>query len=628
MRQFFLIVVMWVTVAVCAVARNFVHPGVTYTEADILRIKAMVEAQVEPYYTTWLAYKKSGHLTAEGPKSTDVPETEIPNDDYYNGVIGAPGRRALDAALYYRITGDENYAKKAVAIINFRSYYSTLNCSTAALSCGKVNLLIEAAELMRDYEGWAKADQDRFKTMLRNVFYPKLKDFDRGRWGNQGLFAVRALLAMGVYLDDEIIYSHAYNYILQKPRATGDKDKFPLGAPTRRSEVTSGGGHGAATDEYMRVYNSPTTYGNTEYYYDEALTNYILENGQVEEAARDQGHTMVGTSMYVNIAEICWNQGDDLYGASNNRILLGNEWTFRYNLSPLVGTAWNPTGYTTGTDATFDNGKFIQRMTKSARWYSLKPYDLDRESQQNYFNGLMRECALAHYAVRAGLPEGKYYWLKRSRDYMIEKHGYENWGKTWSTNSEGVANYADNWAYEFPGWGTLTKRREAGMVGDPVVNGEYAMHNAGEDIAFSDIDKYSTGNEDHTQSGVTVAENAITSVKAGGWMLYTVNVEKSGKYTIVSESADMSNLKVTVDGVAVDLSVGVELLKGLHVIKFEAKEAIQEKLTTFSVSEESTLSVMKFEYGTDEYRMHSEGGRVVISGRNGRKYNILGQIIE
>ena len=30
--------------------------------------------------------------------------------------------------------------------------------------------------------------------------------------------------------------------------------------------------------------------------------------------------------------------------------------------------------------------------------------------------------ALAHYAVRAGLPENNYTWLKRYRDYMIEHH--------------------------------------------------------------------------------------------------------------------------------------------------------------------------------------------------------------
>ena len=35
--------------------------------------------------------------------------------------------------------------------------------------------------------------------------------------------------------------------------------------------------------------------------------------------------------------------------------------------------------------------------------------------------------ALAHYAVRAGLPVEKYTWLERYRDYMIEHHGCENW---------------------------------------------------------------------------------------------------------------------------------------------------------------------------------------------------------
>ena len=64
--------------------------------------------------------------------------------------------------------------------------------------------------------------------------------------------------------------------------------------------------------------------------------------------------------------------------------------------------------------------------------------------------------ALAHYAVRAGLPENNYTWLKRYRDYMIEHHGCENWG------------IAPNWFYEWTDWGTLTKRLTPWMAGDPV----------------------------------------------------------------------------------------------------------------------------------------------------------------
>ena len=40
-----------------AAARKFVHPGITYTQGDLDRMKAMVEAKVEPFYSTFLALK-------------------------------------------------------------------------------------------------------------------------------------------------------------------------------------------------------------------------------------------------------------------------------------------------------------------------------------------------------------------------------------------------------------------------------------------------------------------------------------------------------------------------------------------------------------------------------------------
>ena len=104
--------------------------------------------------------------------------------------------------------------------------------------------------------------------------------------------------------------------------------------------------------------------------------------------------------------------------------------------------------------------------------------------------------ALAHYAVRAGLPENDYTWLKRYRDYMIEHHGCENWG------------IAPNWFYEWTGWGTLTKRLTPWMAGDPVsfstgkrVSG---IHLLPSEISAADYDYYCLAEdpEGHTYHNV------------------------------------------------------------------------------------------------------------------------------
>ena len=41
--------------------RTFVHPGITYTQADLDRMKAMVEARQEPFYTTFQHMLKDGY---------------------------------------------------------------------------------------------------------------------------------------------------------------------------------------------------------------------------------------------------------------------------------------------------------------------------------------------------------------------------------------------------------------------------------------------------------------------------------------------------------------------------------------------------------------------------------------
>ena len=41
--------------------RRFVHPGITYTQGDLDRMKAMVEARQEPYYSTFLKLKESSY---------------------------------------------------------------------------------------------------------------------------------------------------------------------------------------------------------------------------------------------------------------------------------------------------------------------------------------------------------------------------------------------------------------------------------------------------------------------------------------------------------------------------------------------------------------------------------------
>ena len=274
----------------------------------------------------------------------------------------------------------------------------------------------------------------RFAKMVRDVFYPQIKNGDKARFGNQGLFAYRGALAIAIFLNDERKYDRIWRYLNglphrddQEPFASGPAiaDANPLNATEFQNDYRLRG-HAETIPDYG---------------YDEVLKYYIYANGQSQEASRDQAHAVCGVFMYVDIAEMFRMQGDDLYGALNNRILAGLAWLVRFNFGE-----WEPSGYTDDeSGATFKNGLFYRARHRSGRWQSLKP---NPWPGPNFGGpGAPRECAYAHYSKTKGVSLEQLEWLRRARDEENEKNGgFETWGA------------APNWYYEWAGWGTLMKR--------------------------------------------------------------------------------------------------------------------------------------------------------------------------
>lgn len=556
------------TSQVALARRTFNHPCITYTQGDLDRMRSMVIAKVEPYYSAFLELKNSKYSDLnQNPvnRGTQIKEGQ------FNGTVGRDGRCAHDMAILWHITGDKSYADKAVQFLNANSNYTNTSCrGTGPLDNGKIYLLIAAAELMRDYAGWAAEDQQRFKEMLvhpgysttvpvqgnsddalNNItFYWNIYNFDAMRFGNQGLFAARAMMAMGIFLDNELIYDRAYNYLMELPRNPKDEIKYPLGRP-----VWSQMKNESASSIYKNDYEAPTKFGKSEYYYDETLKYYIYANGQTQEVSRDQGHAIGGVNLYGDIAEMSWNNGNDMYGALDNRILTGYEFLSRYNLS-----AWEPAGYTDNEDeVALDNDMYLQRLCRSTRWESLRPCPEGRGDPAG--NSGTREQALAHYSVRAGLDAGEYQWLEKYRDYMIAKYGCERSGPE------------PNWYYEWGGWGTVTKRRTQWMAGDPVsridgklVSGQHELPGV---IQVPDFDAYCTeadaeghtyhnigkvkGNEYRADGTVEIAmcgdRWAVIDNRTGEWMNYTVGVPVTDTYDVkvTYRSKGDGVLSVTVD---------------------------------------------------------------------------------
>ncbi|MHB1037821.1 MAG: alginate lyase family protein [Pirellulales bacterium] len=268
--------------------KPFVHPGILHNRAELAFVKARIDSGAEPWKSAWDQLRT--HTFAQLDWKTKA------RADVVRGVMNNPNRGASDmerdaAAAYVHavqwwLVGEKAHAEKAIEILN--AYSATLKSVTghdARLLVGMTGInFLNAAELVRHSDaGWKADDQRRFERLLREVLYPVIRDFYPDANGNWDAAMLQTMLAMGVFLDDRAMFDRAADYCL------------------------NGRGNGA-------------------------IPNYLNEFGECQESGRDQAHTQMGLGYLGCACEIGWKQGVDLYGARQNRLALGYEYTAKYNL--------------------------------------------------------------------------------------------------------------------------------------------------------------------------------------------------------------------------------------------------------------------------------------------------------
>ncbi|MDF7799309.1 carbohydrate-binding protein [Pontiellaceae bacterium B1224] len=526
-------------------SRAFVHPGLSHKLSDLDRMRDMVAAGIEPYASSFAAFASNGksqHTYQPSSAAADLPTNNwTPN----NNALRNDGVAAYYNALMWYITGDSRHAEASIRI--FTAWSPVQNIDGIPLNAGRHWRLIEAAEIIKStYDGWDPADMQAFKDMLvypgysnttepsgnRSIYWRAFQG-DPGRHGNQGLFAMRCVMAIGVFLDNEIIYDRALRYL--------------QGAPARSDDIPYVTGPSIA-DTQIGTYEHFLEYSRTgqestiaDYGYNEVIHNYIYPNGQGQEFSRDMAHGLAGIGIIATMSEMAWSQGDDLYGYLDNRPLLGLEYFYRYNLSwtdsfPDQTTPWEPT---------VENGEFIQRLDQSGRWFSLKanPYLAQNTDPEDWKRGLynddpMYEMNLAHYRDRIGVSSNDTKWLERGLDLLIAEDGFEGEGTPW----------------DHPSWGGLTFRRVSpgdpirGFVGDTP---DFAMNELpmtieaenydyfaldGEGRTYHDLSAGNSGGEYRLADAVDIATcseggYALTDLENGEWFSYTISVPEKGKYS-------------------------------------------------------------------------------------------------
>ncbi|GIZ09741.1 carbohydrate-binding protein [Flavobacterium sp. UMI-01] len=567
-------------ITIFSINAQLVHPGISHKLSDLERMKYMVEAGIEPWATTFQNLKNNSKAKYTYPVNVDPAITTEYNSTSDAWFIN-DGTAAYYNALMWYITGDARHAEKAIEIFN-RWKGIKRNTMTVPLSSGRIWRIIEAAEIIKHtYNGWAASDIQEFKDMLVYPgyssttvptaainsgdigFYWRVYQGDPARHGNQGLFCMRTMMAMAIFLDNEIMYDRALRYLKGNAHRSDDL-AYPSGPPINNNQITS--------CEYFDEFTQ-NGFANTisDYGYNEVISNYIYENGQCQESSRDQAHGLAGVSTIAVMSEMAWNQGDDLYGHLDNRPLLGLEFYYKYNLSfsnsyPDQTSPWEPS---------VASGEYIERTDRSGRWKALKinPYlvcSVGTEFIERGKHNLqpVYEMNLGHYRDRLGLPSEKYKWLQRGFNYLTTQSGVEG---------EGTVT-------DHPGYGGLKFRRVS--PGDPIsgfeANGlpRYKMNVLpatieaenydyfvlkGEGRTYGDNTTTNTGNQYRTDENVDIevcSEGGynLTNIESGEWLTYTVNVPSNGTYDITIRYAAANGngkIKFNIGGVDVTTDVAV-----------------------------------------------------------------------
>ena len=296
---------------------EFNHPCALVTKEDIQRVKASIASASEsdPVY---VAYKNFCTNTYSQPSHKATPvEVIVRGDPTGTGVSGEnyitiskDASVAYQLALRWKLTDDSQYAAAAVAILNeWADVCKKIDANDANqfLCAGFQGYTLgNAAELLRDYEGWTSQDQADFKTWLRNVWVSKNITFidEKGGpnncplhcWSNWELCNMASLMAIGIYLEDVDLITKVYRNFREGEGSGALNKMIPYDA------IPDPDGHGMIA--------------------------------QSMESGRDQGHATLVISICAELCQMAWNVGIDFWGMEDNKVLAMSQYTAKWNAKP------------------------------------------------------------------------------------------------------------------------------------------------------------------------------------------------------------------------------------------------------------------------------------------------------
>jgi hypothetical protein len=267
-------------------AQPFLHPGIDMNQNDLNYMKKQVLAEEEPWRT---AFERLVRRTRTD--SAIVPITHIIRGPFGNPNIGARelmsnAGTVYDCALLWFVTGEEQYAQKALEIIEKWSASAwSFDDNDAKLMCGMVCYhFCAGAEILRyHYQGWTSKHTELQSRILMESLYPVMRFYFSEANGNWDAVISRGLLSLAVFTDNRELFDEVIDHLLHAP-ANG------------------------------------------------SLFKYVYPSGQCQETMRSVSYAHMGLSEFAGAARIAYTQGVDLFSLGNNRLALGFEYAMDITL--------------------------------------------------------------------------------------------------------------------------------------------------------------------------------------------------------------------------------------------------------------------------------------------------------
>ena len=269
---------------------GFIHPGLLHSHSDIKRMKAAVAAGKGPIFEGFKILKESSYAQDDYRMRGPFPEWgRAPN--IRKGETESDGLAVYQNALMWAITGKQAHAEKSIHILNswVRSLKKVTGIDGVLASGLQGFMFANAAELLRyTGSGWSEEDAKRCAQWFLDAWDPTIEHYAYFANGNWETAALQTRMAIAVYCNKRKMFEDTIRY------------------------AVAGAGNGSIP--HMIVY--PT--------------------GQCQETTRAQHYAQLGIGLLGCAAEVAWNQGVDLYGWNDNRILKGYEYTAKYGLGEEV----------------------------------------------------------------------------------------------------------------------------------------------------------------------------------------------------------------------------------------------------------------------------------------------------